>query len=61
MVTPSSEEIREAIDRVVDYLYEEEENYENRSADERANHIWNSVRILRDFADPENPRSMFSS
>ena len=36
----------DALDKVIVYLEDEREDYENRPAAERQNHIWTAVQVL---------------
>jgi hypothetical protein len=46
----------EALDKVIGYLHEEQDDYEDTHASERQNHIWNAVHVLmRHRADLSNP------
>jgi hypothetical protein len=36
----------EALDKVIGYLHEEQDDYEDTHASERQNHIWNAVHVL---------------
>ena len=42
----NNKEVIGALDRVIDYLHEEQEDYESSAPSRRQNHIWMAVRVL---------------
>jgi hypothetical protein len=48
----------EAIARILDYLHDEERHFQECNEDERANHIYHQVKILRSWFEHECPPSL---